>query len=88
MPSSSSRWTTALFCRASKIALERTVAAGGTVRADDNADALKTRLMAYYRETAPLLGYYFCPGASCAPSTAWLPLTMSPGQLDELRERQ
>ncbi len=36
-----------------------TVAAGGTVRADDNAEALKTRLMAYYRETAPLTGYYF-----------------------------
>jgi adenylate kinase len=36
-----------------------TLAAGGSVRADDNADALKTRLMAYYRETAPLIGYYF-----------------------------
>ena len=34
------------------------LAAGGTVRADDNADALKTRLMAYYRETSPLIGYY------------------------------
>lgn len=36
-----------------------TLAAGGTVRADDNAEALKARLMAYYRETAPLIGYYF-----------------------------
>ncbi len=36
-----------------------TLAAGGTIRADDNAEALKTRLMAYYRETAPLTGYYF-----------------------------
>jgi adenylate kinase len=36
-----------------------TLAAGGTVRADDNAEALKMRLMAYYRETAPLTGYYF-----------------------------
>lgn len=36
-----------------------TLAAGGSVRADDNADALRTRLMAYYRETAPLIGYYF-----------------------------
>lgn len=35
------------------------LAAGGTVRADDNAEALRTRLMAYYRETAPLIGYYF-----------------------------
>lgn len=38
---------------------KETLAAGGTVRADDNADALRTRLMAYYRETAPLIGYYF-----------------------------
>jgi len=36
-----------------------TTAAGGTMRADDNAEALKTRLMAYYRETAPLIGYYY-----------------------------
>jgi adenylate kinase len=35
------------------------LAAGGAVRADDNAEALKTRLMAYYRETAPLIGYYY-----------------------------
>ncbi|MGL4397292.1 MAG: adenylate kinase [Hyphomicrobium sp.] len=39
-----------------------TLAAGGAVRADDNADALKTRLLAYYRETAPLVGYYFRGG--------------------------
>jgi adenylate kinase len=36
-----------------------TLAAGGAVRADDNAEALKTRLLAYYRETSPLIGYYF-----------------------------
>jgi adenylate kinase len=47
-----------LVSRIEKRARE-TVAAGGTVRADDNAEALKTRLMAYYRETAPLIGYYF-----------------------------
>ena len=38
--------------------VKETLAAGGTVRADDNADALKIRLMAYYRETSPLIGYY------------------------------
>lgn len=38
---------------------KETLAAGGTVRADDNAEALKTRLMAYYRDTAPLIGYYY-----------------------------
>jgi adenylate kinase len=41
---------------------QETQAAGGAVRADDNAEALKTRLMAYYRETAPLTGYYFAHG--------------------------
>jgi adenylate kinase len=33
-----------------------------TRRADDNAETVATRLMAYYRETAPLTGYYFCKG--------------------------
>ncbi len=28
-------------------------------RPDDNADAMRTRLMVYYKETSPLLGYYF-----------------------------
>ena len=35
---------------------------GGTTftrRADDNAETVKNRLIAYYRETAPLIGYYF-----------------------------
>ena len=41
-------------CRA-----RETLTAGGAVRADDNAEALRTRLMAYYRETAPLIGYYY-----------------------------
>lgn len=31
-------------------------------RPDDNADTLRTRLMAYYKETSPLLGYYFAKG--------------------------
>ncbi|SEM65387.1 Adenylate kinase [Loktanella fryxellensis] len=31
-------------------------------RADDNADALKTRLMAYYKQTSPLVGYYYARG--------------------------
>jgi adenylate kinase len=33
-----------------------------TRRADDNAETVSTRLMAYYRDTAPLTGYYFCKG--------------------------
>jgi adenylate kinase len=31
-------------------------------RADDNAETVQKRLMAYYRETAPLIGYYFAKG--------------------------
>ena len=34
-----------------------------TRRADDNAATVQKRLMAYYRETAPLIGYYFAKGA-------------------------
>lgn len=33
-----------------------------TRRADDNAETVKNRLMAYYRETAPLIGYYYALG--------------------------
>ncbi|SFD59938.1 Adenylate kinase [Sulfitobacter brevis] len=29
-------------------------------RADDNEESLKTRLMAYYKQTSPLIGYYYC----------------------------
>lgn len=38
---------------------------GGTdfnKRADDNEESLKTRLMAYYKETSPLIGYYYANG--------------------------
>ena len=33
-----------------------------TRRADDKAETVQARLMAYYRETSPLIGYYFCKG--------------------------
>jgi len=29
-------------------------------RADDNAETVTTRLMAFYRDTSPLIGYYYC----------------------------
>ena len=32
-------------------------------RADDSAEAMKTRLMAYYKETSPLIGYYTAKGS-------------------------
>jgi adenylate kinase len=38
---------------------------GGTEflrRADDNPDSVRVRLMAYYRNTAPLIGYYHAKG--------------------------
>jgi adenylate kinase len=35
-------------------------------RADDNADALKTRLMEYYKKTSPLIGYYYAKGGLAA----------------------
>ena len=38
---------------------------GGTEfnrRADDNEDSLKARLMAYYKDTSPLIGYYYAKG--------------------------
>ena len=40
----------------------RCATCGGTTfkrRADDNADSLKVRLLAYYKQTAPLIGYYY-----------------------------
>jgi adenylate kinase len=37
-------------------------AAGQKVRDDDNAEAMKTRLLAYYKETSPLIGYYHAKG--------------------------
>ncbi|MCW9042093.1 MAG: adenylate kinase [Pseudopelagicola sp.] len=38
-------------------------AAGQPVRADDNAESLKVRLMEYYKKTSPLIGYYYALGA-------------------------
>jgi adenylate kinase len=47
----------ALLARIENRARE-TVAAGGTVRADDNPDAFKIRLDAYRAQTAPVSAYY------------------------------
>jgi len=35
---------------------------GLTRRPDDNEDSLRTRLMNYYRDTSPLIGYYYAKG--------------------------
>ncbi|SFJ44503.1 adenylate kinase [Celeribacter neptunius] len=37
-------------------------AAGQPVRADDNEESLKIRLMEYYKKTSPLIGYYYARG--------------------------
>lgn len=37
-------------------------AAGKPVRADDNAESMRTRLMEYYKKTSPLIGYYYAKG--------------------------
>ena len=41
---------------------EEARAAGKPVRADDNAESLKIRLMEYYKKTSPLIGYYYAKG--------------------------
>jgi len=51
----------ALLSRIEKRAAE-TVAAGGTVRADDNPEAFKVRLDAYRAQTAPVSAYYASKG--------------------------
>ena len=52
----------ALLARIEKRAAD-TVAAGGTVRADDNPEAFKVRLVAYREQTAPVSAYYASHGA-------------------------
>lgn len=37
-------------------------AAGQPVRADDNEESLRIRLMEYYKKTSPLIGYYHAKG--------------------------
>jgi adenylate kinase len=60
-----------------------TIAAGGTPRADDNAEALRTRLLAYYRETSPLIGYYFAQG-KLRTIDGMAPISEVASQIDKL----
>jgi adenylate kinase len=41
---------------------EQARAAGQPVRADDNEESLRQRLMEYYKKTSPLVGYYHAKG--------------------------
>jgi len=38
------------------------VAAGKEARADDNAESMQERLFVYYKQTSPLIGYYYAKG--------------------------
>ncbi|OAN74910.1 adenylate kinase [Jannaschia sp. EhC01] len=51
-------------------------AAGQPVRADDNEESLKIRLMEYYKKTSPLIGYYHAKG-----QLSWVP---GLGEIDEV----
>ena len=52
-------------------------------RADDNAETVRNRLMAYYRETAPLIGYYFCKG-KLKTVDGMAPIDAVSGQIEEI----
>jgi adenylate kinase len=41
---------------------EEARAAGQPVRADDTPEVFADRMRAYYKQTAPLLGYYYAKG--------------------------
>ncbi len=51
-------------------------AAGEPVRADDNEESLKVRLVEYYKKTSPLIGYYHAKG-----QLRWVP---GLGEIDEV----
>ncbi|WP_224813497.1 adenylate kinase [Hasllibacter sp. MH4015] len=55
---------------------KQAAAAGQPVRADDNEESLKIRLMEYYKKTSPLLGYYHAKG-----QLRWVP---GLGEIDEV----
>jgi adenylate kinase len=52
-------------------------------RADDNPETVKNRLMAYYRETAPLIGYYFAKG-KLHPVDGMAPIAEVGAQVDSV----
>lgn len=58
---------------------EEARAAGQAVRDDDNEESLRIRLMAYYKQTSPLVGYYHAKGL--------LRSIDGLGEIDEVAER-
>lgn len=57
-----------------------------TRRADDNAETVKNRLMAYYRSTSPLIGYYFAKG-NLVSLDGMAPIPEVARQIDEVLNR-
>ena len=55
---------------------EEARAAGKPVRADDNEESLRQRLLEYYKKTSPLIGYYHAKG-----DLFWVP---GLGEVDEV----
>ena len=55
---------------------EEARAAGQPVRADDNEESLRQRLLEYYKKTSPLIGYYHAKG-----DLFWVP---GLGEVDEV----
>ena len=50
---------------------EEARAAGQPVRADDNEESLRQRLLEYYKKTSPLIGYYHAKGDLFWGAGAW-----------------
>ncbi len=54
-----------------------------TRRHDDNADTVRNRLLAYYKETSPIIGYYFAKGKLHSVD-AMAPIPEVTAQIDRL----
>ena len=56
-------------------------------RKDDNAETVRNRLMAYYRETSPLIGYYFAKG-KLATVDGMAPIVEVTNQIEEILNKK
>jgi adenylate kinase len=54
-----------------------------TRRPDDNAETVRNRLLAYYKETSPIIGYYFAKG-KLKSVDAMAPIQEVTAQIDRL----
>lgn len=56
-------------------------------RADDRAETVQTRLLAYYRETSPLVGYYYAKG-KLKTVNGMAPIEAVAAEIDKLIRRK